>query len=421
MMTEKIFSRILEAKLQNLLSKIGCVVIEGPKQSGKTFLGAKFSQSQFYVQENGLANQSLIGLDYDQNPLFNGPKPKLIDEWQIVPAIWDKVRFLVDQSTNQTGLFILTASINPNYELVHHSGAGRMAWLNLATLTFSEILPEQTKISLKQLFTKQTIKHEFNHYNLNWVAKQLIQGGWPYALAKQIPSDVIIESYLTSLIKVNTFNKKRIQAIKEILVSLARLNGTQLKLSTILNDIKEQVDPRTLTKYLNHLRSFYLLFDLEVWNPIWESRSKTKLRITPKTYWCDPSLGLNLLKIKHENQLFNNLKTLGIYFENQVIKDLSVYAQALDGQLYFYRDANGLEVDAIIELNDGSWAAFEIKLGPHQIEQAAKKLLHFAKMMQQKKPGYPEPKFLMIITTNDCSYQRTTDGIYVVPHPCLGI
>lgn len=127
MMTEKIFSRILEAKLQNLLSKIGCVVIEGPKQSGKTFLGAKFSQSQFYVQENGLDNQSLIGLDYDQNPLFNGSKPKLIDEWQIVPAIWDKVRFLVDQSTNQTGLFILTGSINPNYELVHHSGAGRMA------------------------------------------------------------------------------------------------------------------------------------------------------------------------------------------------------------------------------------------------------------------------------------------------------
>ena len=132
-------------------------------------------------------------------------------------------------------------------------------------------------------------------------------------------------------------------------------------------------------------------------------------------------MGLNLLKIKHENQLFNNLKTLGIYFENQVIKDLSVYAQALDGQLYFYRDANGLEVDAIIELNDGSWAAFEIKLGLNQIEQAAKKLLHFAKMMQQKKPGYPEPKFLMIITTNDCSYQRTTDGIYVVPHPCLEI
>ena len=422
------FSRIIETEIQASLQELGGLVIEGPKLTGKTFLGQKYSKSQFYTQNYG-ASASAFLLQPEPNLIFDGPKPRLIDEWQLVPQIWDRTRWLIDYADGQPGLYILTGSNNGSYHLVNHSGAGRFAWLTLATLTFAELLQndQKPKISLEDLFKKQIkIGGIVNHYSLNWVVEQLIQGGWPGPLSHEISSQRMLDNYLNSLSRINDtyYNHFRLspQISIPILKSLSRLNGNQIKLSTILADLDHVIDRATLIKYLLYFKTLFLTFELTVWNPTYRVNSKRKIRTTPKTYLCDPSIGAHLLQIQNVQHFFQDLNLLGFYFENQVIKDLLVYAQALNGKLYFYRDDKGFEIDAIMELSTGQWAAFEIKVGVAEakIEQAAQNLLKFAKLINEK-TTFKEPAFLMIITAGDHlvhGYCRP-DGIYVVPHTCL--
>ena len=423
---KKEFKRLLEVKITNALKTIGCVLITGPKQAGKTFLAKKLSQSQFYVQEAGVKNQTLLEIKKD-NPIFTGAKPRLIDEWQIVPQIWDKVRFLIDQSDDPLGLFILTGSTRADFKQVFHSGAGRILTIPIHTLSFAEILANQNQIKLSELFEKKdnVDPNIICEVGFEWTVKQLLNGGWPYALAHEISSENLLKTYLDALILLDQqatqkFHLNKIW-LEQILISLARLNGTQIKLTTILKDLKPQIDSRTLNKYLNHIKNQYLIFDLDPWPlALGNFRSKTLIRSTSKTYWSDPSIGLYLLKIKNVDHLYTDLKTLGIYFENQVIKDLMVYATALNGQLYFYRDSNGFEIDAIMELSDGKWAAFEIKLSQINFDQAAQNLLRFEKRILEQKIKAKPAAFLMIISAQNNAYQRS-DGIYVVAHTCLGV
>ena len=415
---EQIYQRIQAKIIRDWLKIIGCVVIEGPKQSGKTFLAQKLTNSQYFVAEQGINNELIVDLPYENHPIFTGKQPRLIDEWQIVPKIWDKVRFLIDQSQGQKGLYILTGSANPNYQKLLHNGAGRMLILRMHTLTFREILFDQPEIKLSDLFAKKPVKHFATKYQLHWITQQLIKGGWPATITsnnnfRQIAS--YVESWLRKDFLANHNFKVDKNLFSRIIRSLARLNTTQLKKTTILKDLNYDIDVKTLTKYLNLLEDQYAYFELPIWNETFNLRSKTPLLTKPKFYWSDPSLGLNILKIKQPDQLFADLNTLGIYFENQVIKDLMTYAQVLDGQLYFYRDTNGFEIDAIMQLDIQTWAAFEIKLKHYDLDQSAANLIKFAKKMQT----YP-PTFLMIITAGDHTYQRP-DGVYVVPHTCLGI
>ena len=416
------FQRILKTKIENLLKVIGCVVIEGPKQSGKTFLGEKLSQSIFYVQEKGLANEIILDVPYAENPIFNGPKPKLIDEWQIIPRIWDKVRFLIDQAKGTNGLFILTGSSKPDYQKIFHNGAGRMAIVNLQTLTFTEIIHDQQKVSLSSLFEQVKLDPITTNYQIEWVAQQLLKGGWPHILKNPVTGHHLLDDYLQIWMRNNFLPSSNLRfnqtIMKKVFHSLSRLNGTQLKKTTVLSDLKQAINIKTLNRYLDYIDAQYLTFNLNIWNLDWNHRSKKQLQTSPKVYLCDPAIGLRILKLKTTEELFLDLNTFGIYFENQVIKDLLVYAQAINAEVFFYRDTNGLEIDAILELDDGNWAAIEIKLGAIQIEQAAKNLLHFSKQMEQFKSKRRQAKFLMIITAGESAYQRA-DGIYVVPHVCL--
>ena len=401
---KKEFARLLENKITNALKTIGCILIEGPKQSGKTFLAKKLSNSQFYVQEDGIKNQWLLDVKKN-NPILDGLKPRLIDEWQILPQIWDKVRFLIDQSNNPVGLYILTGSTKVDFNQVFHSGAGRILPIPIHTLTFAEILYEEDKISLKDLFFNQenVDPNIFTEFGFEQTVQQLINGGWPYPLANNISSENTIKSYLSALANVDQvalqeFNLNPI-LLEQILISLARLNSSQIKQTTILNDLKQQLNVRTLIKYLDHIKNQYLIFDLNPWPMALNNlRSKTLIRSTSKTYWTDPSIGLSLLKVKNVQHLYADLNTLGIYFENQVIKDLVVYANALNGNLYFYRDSNGFEIDAIMELDDGKWAAFEIKLSEINFDQAAQNLLRFEKRILEQKIKQTPASFLMIIS-----------------------
>ena len=423
---KKEFARLLENKITNALKTIGCILIEGPKQSGKTFLAKKLSNSQFYVQEDGIKNQWLLDVKKN-NPILDGLKPRLIDEWQILPQIWDKVRFLIDQSNNPVGLYILTGSTKVDFNQVFHSGAGRILPIPIHTLTFAEILYEEDKISLKDLFFNQenVDPNIFTEFGFEQTVQQLINGGWPYPLANNISSENTIKSYLSALANVDQvalqeFNLNPI-LLEQILISLARLNSSQIKQTTILNDLKQQLNVRTLIKYLDHIKNQYLIFDLNPWPMALNNlRSKTLIRSTSKTYWTDPSIGLSLLKVKNVQHLYADLNTLGIYFENQVIKDLVVYANALNGNLYFYRDSNGFEIDAIMELDDGKWAAFEIKLSEINFDQAAQNLLRFEKRILEQKIKQTPASFLMIISAQNYGYQRE-DGVYVIAHSCLGV
>ena len=319
-------------------------------------------------------------------------------------------------------MFILTGSSKPDYQKIFHNGTGRMAIVNLQTLAFAEIIGDQQKVSLSSLFEQVKLEPITTNYQIEWVAQQLLKGGWPHILKNPVTGYHLLDDYLQIWMRNNFLLSSNLRfnqtIMKKVFHSLNRLNGTQLKKTTVLSDLKQAINIKTLNRYLDYIDAQYLTFNLNVWNPDWNHRSKKQLQTSPKVYLCDPAIGLRILKLKTAEELFLDLNTFGIYFENQVIKDLLVYAQAINAEVFFYHDTNGLEIDAILELDDGNWAAIEIKLGATQIEQAAKNLLHFSKLMEQFKSKRRQPKFLMVITAGEHAYQRA-DGIYVVPHVCL--
>ena len=416
-MNDKEYLRIQEVEIKELLKIFGCVWIRGPRFSGKTFISEKISNSKFYVQEHGQENLQLLNLPIEQNPIFSGQSPRLIDEWQIIPQIWDKVRFIVDQNKGKKGLFILTGSSKPEYKQMIHNGAGRIATIQMQTLTFSEIIKSDAKISLLNLFEQKEFIPSYSDLQIDWVAKQLLYGGWPSLKQDDDQHFKFISEYIKT---ISNWNNKTIFA--DFLKSLARLNGTYLKKTTIAKDLKQEISVQTIQNYLDYMYNEYLIFNLNLWPSVSDNkRSKVFLKETAKVYFCDPSLGLHLLKFKNIGDLWRDLKTLGIYFENQVIKDLMVYAQALNGQLYFYRDSNNFEIDAIMELANGDWAAFEIKTSGDQatLDAAAKQLINFKDKIQ-KLSTLKEPKFLMIINAQPYAFQRE-DGVFVVGHTNLTI
>ncbi len=419
--------RIIEDQIKNALRIAGYILIVGPKWCGKTWISEKLSNSQIYLESNSLEEKESLGESY-MSKILDGKYPRLIDEWQLVPEIWDKIRHIVDHSKDGQGLYILTGSTTVyDTSKIYHSGAGRVIEIKMSTLTFHEIINDNNKISLLDLFNKSNIDHVINKFDIHWVAKQIIMGGWPQVISKNIEnSETLIENYFESIYRLNRIKDLPINLnndiLKNVLKSLARLNSSQLNLSTILSDLKNEIVIKTLNKYIDLLKSLFIIDFIEPWSGI-NPRSKYKIRTKPKMYFCDPSLGLSLLSLNHKNKLFlnlNNIKTFGIYFENQVIKDLKVYAQSINGKLYFYRDEKDFEIDAILELNDGRWAAIEIKLGDslESIKKAEENLLKFQDRITTWENIDSKPSFLLIINNMDRSY-KTTKGVYIIPHTCL--
>lgn len=344
----------------------------------------------------------------------------------ISTEIWNKIRYKIDKD-NSLGMYILTGSSTPlRTNLNLHSGAGRISRMNLSTLTFFEILQnsEQKWISLKDLFDKKKINlnnRTKSNYDINWIVNQLLIGGWPYIIANNVKDyHEVIKNYILSIQNIDTkklfsLNKNQ-NLLNNILISISRLNGTELKQTTLLSDLNNSINIRTLQKYFNFFNEFNLLFELKAWSA--NTRSRYKIRTSPKVYLCDPSIGLNLLNIKTSDRLFKDLNTLGIYFENQVIKDLKVFAQYLDAELYFYRDEKGYEIDAILELDDGRWCAIEIKLGNLKIQDAIDNLLKINSRITNLDKYNENPSFLMVITSGEDAF-ISKEGVYVVPFTCL--
>lgn len=421
-MTEKgkyrprIADRLLDRKLRGK----GAVLVEGPKWCGKTTTAEQICKSVLYMSEPGKREQNIRLARLNPALLLRGEKPRLIDEWQVAPMLWDAVRFEADHSKS-LGLFVLTgSSVPPDMSEVFHSGTGRFSWLRMRTMSLWESGESTGDVSIKSLFEGGEEVGGLSHLDLEGVAYLTCRGGWPLAI--DMERDIALDQAFDY---VSAVEKRDISAadgvdrdpkrVRRVLRSYARHQGTQATLAAIVTDIAENesdtFDPDTVAAYIKALTSIFVIEDTEAWNP--NLRSQTAIRTRDTRYFTDPSIATAALGIGPAD-LINDLNTFGLVFETLCIRDLRIYAEALSGTVYHYRDKNGLECDAVVHLRDGRYGLIEIKLGDEKlIEHGALSLKALAEKIDTSK--MKSPSFLMVITaTGDYAYRRE-DGVVVCP------
>lgn len=414
--------RIIDAKIASLLNAFGAVCIEGPKWCGKTWTAIRHSQSQLFLGDpsGGFQNRRLAQINPDL--VLTGDYPHLVDEWQEVPSIWDAVRFKVD-SLARKGLFILTGSATPNHKGVLHSGTGRIARISMSPMSLYESGDSNGKVSLMDLFNGTQQDALTGNVDLMHLINLTIRGGWPAAIG--VPDEVAFElpkSYIDAVIQDDVY---RIDGVKRdnrkmhlLLRSLARnesTTATNKKLKDDIRDIDHQdIDSNTISEYLNIFRRLFILDNQLPFSP--NIRSSIRVKQAEKRHFVDPSLACAVLGAS-SSMLINDLQTYGFLFEALCERDLKIYAQAHGGQLFHYQDYNNFEIDAIVQLPDGRWGAFEIKLGMHQVDAAAENLLRLRETTTQKQGT--EPSVLCVISGMSNAAYKRPDGIYVVPITAL--
>jgi len=419
-MVKEYKSRIVDNLLKRKLEGIGAVLIEGPKLCGKTTTAEQFSKSILYVANPQERQQNLRMADIDPSFLLQGEVPRLLDEWQIAPMLWDAVRFEVDHR-GASGQFILTGSAVPiQKEKIFHTGTGRIARLKMRTMALYESGESNGSISLKKLFTGDKNLSGLNELTLEEIAYLICRGGWPTACLQRGNIaldrafdyyDAIVNEDITRADGVNRSSERA----KLLMRSYARSQGSQTSIDAIRNDMiandTSSLDAKTVQSYIDALKKIFVIEDIPAWNP--NLRSKTAIRTSNTRYYMDPSIGTAALGIGPQD-LINDLETFGLMFETLCMRDLRVYADSLDGTVYHYRDKSDLECDAVIHLRNGSYGLIEIKLGgENAIEYGSKTLKKLRDKIDTEKMKKPE--FLMVMTgTGQYAYQRE-DGIYVVP------
>jgi len=419
-MEKKYLDRIIDEKLNEHLEASGAVLIEGAKWCGKTRTAKEKANSILYMQDPDQMSANLKLADTKPSLLLNGDSPRLIDEWQMAPVLWDAVRHSVDQR-GELGLYILTGSSVPKDNSIMHSGTGRISRILMRPMSLFESLESNGSISLKELFDKNNDIEGISNLSIEDIAFAIVRGGWPAAIGvKEKVALTIARQYVEAVINLDVSRVDGIEKsparVRAVMRSLSRNISTLAKNSTIHNDIlsdDDSVSVKTIASYINALRRIYVVEDLLAWNPV--LRSKTSLRTSPKREFVDPSIAAATMRLTPAS-ILEDFNTFGFLFEALCIRDLRVYAQSLDGDLFHYRDKSGLEADAVIHLRDGRWAAIEVKLGSKEIEEAAKHLLSLEKQINIEK--MKSPSFLMILTGTKYAYKRK-DGVYVVPIGCL--
>lgn len=414
--------RIADSILSNKLKGMGAVLIEGPKWCGKTTTAEQQANSIIYMDNPILRESNIEAANIDPSLILDGAVPRLIDEWQIAPKLWDAIRFTVDHR-GEDGQFILTGSAVPlvdKDELMRtHTGTGRICRIKMRTMSLWESGDSSGKISLKALFDgkKQsaTCTTKLEH-----IAYLACRGGWPRAIFQE--PDISLEratDYVDAVINsdINRVDGsiKNTDRISRLLRSYARFTGTQTSVSAIASDLisneNDTFDVRTVQSYINALKLIFVIEDMPAWNP--NLRSKAAIRTSDTRYFTDPSIAVAALGIG-PNDLLSDLNTFGFIFENLCVRDLRVYAESLNGHAYHYRDSLGLECDTVIHLRNGRYGLIEIKLGGDKlINEGAANLLKLRDKIDTDKMA--SPSFMMILTAvGNFAYQRE-DGIYVVP------
>lgn len=417
--------RIADNILKRRLKGQGAVLIQGPKWCGKTTTAEQQANSVLYMDNPDSMRQNIELANISPQKLLIGATPRLIDEWQLAPQLWDTVRYEVDHRDG-IGHFILTGSAVPaDASKIHHTGTGRISWLTMRTMSLYESGDSNGEVSLKNLFENNEYDvFSTNKHNLDDMAWLICRGGWPKAtmLDKEVALDqayAYFDGVVNSDIsRVDGINRDK-ERTKRILRSLARHQAAQVTTSTICADIENHdniTDIReTVTLYIEALKKIFVLEDSPAWNP--NLRSKTAIRTSDTRYFSDPSIGIAALGIGPDD-LIHDLKTMGLFFETLCIRDLRVYADALDGSVYHYRDKIGLECDAVVHLRNGKYGLVEIKLGgDDNIDAGAKALKTLAGKIDSDK--MKAPSFLMVLTATGKFAYRRKDEVYVVPIGCL--
>lgn len=412
----RIADRLLERKLRGK----GAVLVEGAKWCGKTTTAEQICRSVLYMSEPAKREQNIQLARLNPALLLRGDKPRLIDEWQVAPMLWDAVRFEADHSP-ALGLFVLTgSSVPPDMSEVLHSGTGRFGWLKMRPMSLWESVESTGDVSLSRIFGGEVDVAGLSNLDLERVAFVTCRGGWP--LAVDMPDDIALDQAFDYVAAVEKRDIQQTDGVERdpsrvhrLMRSYARHQGMQVSNASIRDDLAENegetFDTDTVASYIKALKRIFVIEDVEAWNP--NLRSKTAIRSSDTRYFTDPSIATASLGIG-PSDLIADLNTFGLIFETLCMRDLRVYAEALNGNVYHYRDKNGLECDAVIHLRDGRYGLIEIKLGgAGLIEQGASTLLSLAAKIDTTKMRVPS--FLMVLTAaGDYAYRRD-DGVLVVP------
>lgn len=415
--------RIIDAKIDEYLKAFGAVCVEGPKWCGKTWTSSYHSKSEVFIGDPAGNFQNRQLAELSPALVLDGETPRLIDEWQEVPPIWDAVRHKVDQ-TARKGQFILTGSATPNHKGILHSGAGRIAKLRMRPMSLYESGDSSGEVSLERLCHGELIPAMTGEVDLKKLTELIIRGGWPDSITLTVDQAALLPAeYLNAVIDDDVYRmdgiKRNTTKMRLLLRSLARNESTTVTNKTLKNDIKEvddeDIDVETVKEYLD---IFERLFITDNQPPFSTGvRSSVRVKQAVKRHFADPSLACSLLKLT-PTSLLGDLETLGFLFEALCERDMKIYAESFGGALYHYQDYRGREIDAVVELPDGKWCAFEIKLGANQIDAAANNLLSIQKEIAEDPKGKPPAVCCVLCGMANAAYRRP-DGVFVVPITAL--
>ena len=417
--------RVADSLLADKLDAMGAVLIEGPKACGKTTTAEQQAKSILYMDDPDNIAQNMQLAETNVKLLLRGETPRLIDEWQIAPQIWDAIRFETDHRKDD-GLFMLTGSAVPADESkIHHTGAGRFAWLTMRPMTLWESGESTGDVSLTKLFQNSEMVEGVSHLSLEDVAFATCRGGWPKAMNKKNQKSALrqVKEYYEAITRSDISRVDGVsrdeQRAKRLMRSYARLQGSMAPIPTIVEDLKtnepDGMSDETVVSYIKALKKIFVIEDMEAWNP--NLRSKTAIRTSDNRYFVDPSIATAALGLG-PNDLINDLNTFGLLFETLCVRDLRVFAEALDGKVYHYRDKSGLECDTVVHLRDGSYGLIEIKLGgDNLIQEGVDALTDLVDKIDTTK--MKKPSFLMVLTAVGQYAYKREDGVLIVPIGCL--
>lgn len=417
---QRISDRILKRKV---LGK-GAVLIEGPKWCGKTTTAKQLAKSVLDLGDSSVLRQSAQLIELSPKTLLEGKTPRLIDEWQALPPIWNSIRSEVDKRGEPSQFILTGSSVLPEADETIHSGTGRYAYIKMRPMSLYESGESNGKVSLSDLFEGKPFETQTNDLTIDDITYLTCRGGWPWATL--IPKEVALDQAFDYVDSVVNKDIQRIDGVKRnperaklLLRSYARNISQQVPLSTIRKDMlandSSTLDEDTVTDYIKALKKLFVIEDLTAWNP--NLRSKAAIRTTDTRHFVDPSIGTASLGLGPKD-LINDLKSFGFFFEDMAVRDLRVYAEALDGKLYHYRDSTGLECDTVLHRRNGSYALLEVKLGGKDlIDEGAANMLKLSQNIDTDK--MPSPSFMaVIIGVGNYAYQRE-DGVFVIPIGCL--
>ncbi|HNZ40270.1 MAG TPA: DUF4143 domain-containing protein [Clostridia bacterium] len=397
------------------MSYSGGVIIEGAKWVGKSTTAGIFSNTVIKLQDPLVKKQYQILATISKDEVLKGEKPILFDEWQEVPEIWDFIRLDIDEN-NYKGAYLLTGSTKKQNITTSHTGTGRINSVYMRPMSLYETGESNGLISLKELFSQPPLVPVKSNITIDNIAHCICRGGWPGSLdlnkdlQLEIPKDLLESIIKRDIDEVDGITKDK-EKFRKIIKSYARNISTLAANSTIYEDQSYEVivNPKTFDTYMNSLKRLYIIEDVLPWSQ--NIRSSTRLRKGTKRQFVDPSIAVAALGLSPD-KLKNDFETFGFLFESIATRDIRVYAEEIGGTVYYYNDSTGLEVDLIVELNDGRWGGIEVKLGENEADKASANLIKLANISATK------PSFLMLLTNTQMAYQRD-DGVYVIPLGCL--